>query len=115
MLVLSKRKGSASLDPCSGTHNKMRLLTHNTMRNNTKEANGKGFPLRITAVEVRVVENPDATNVGDDEVAFVRHILPTLEWSALVQVRISRLPMDTLCNLDPYLTERRPQNRLVLV
>ena len=64
----------------------MRLLTHNTLRNNTKEADGKGFPLKITAVEVKVVDNPDAGAVGKDEIAFVKHILPTLEWPALVQV-----------------------------
>jgi hypothetical protein len=64
----------------------MRLLTHNTMRNNTKEAEGRGFPLKITAVEVKVVENPDAAAVGEKEIQFVRHMLPILEWAALVQV-----------------------------
>ena len=64
----------------------MRLLTHNTLRNNTKDADGKGFPLKITAVEVKVVDNPDAGAVNDREVEFVKHILPTLEWTALVQV-----------------------------
>lgn len=65
----------------------MRLLTHNTLRNNTKDADGKGFPLKITAAEVKVIDNPDIGSVGDREVDFVKHILPTLEWSALVQVR----------------------------
>jgi hypothetical protein len=64
----------------------MRLLTHNTMRNNSKEANGKGFPLRITAIEVKVVDNPDAGEVGVREIDFVKRYLPTLEWSALVKV-----------------------------
>ena len=64
----------------------MRLLTHNTMRNNTKEADGKGYPLKITAVEVKVVDNPEAAADSDKEIAFVRHVLPTLEWRALVQV-----------------------------
>jgi hypothetical protein len=64
----------------------MRLLTHNTMRNNTKEAEGRGFPLKITAVEVKVVKNPDAAAVGEKEIQFVRHMLPILEWAALVQV-----------------------------
>ena len=63
----------------------MRLLTHNTMRNNTQDAKGQGYPLKITAVEVRVIDNPGG--VGEQEMAFVKHILPTLEWSALVQVR----------------------------
>lgn len=65
----------------------MRLLTHNTMRNNTKEADGKGYPLKITAVQVKVVDNPDAGAVGTRELEFVKHMLPTLDWSALVQVR----------------------------
>ena len=65
----------------------MRLLTHNTMRNNTKDAAGKGFPLRITAVEVKVVDNPEAGQVGDKELEFVKHVLSTLDWPALVQVR----------------------------
>jgi hypothetical protein len=64
----------------------MRLLTHNTMQNNSKEANGKGFPLRITAIEVKVIDNPDAGEVGTREIDFVKRFLPSLEWSALVQV-----------------------------
>jgi len=62
----------------------MRLLTHNTMRNNTLEAKGQGYPLKITAVEVQVLENPDG--VSDRNVNFVKHILPTIQWKALVQV-----------------------------
>lgn len=57
------------------------------MRNNTKEANGKGFPLKITAVEVKVVDNPDAAAVSEHDISFVKHIMPTLDWPALVQVR----------------------------
>jgi hypothetical protein len=57
------------------------------MRNNTKEADGKGFPLRITAVEVKVVDNPEAGAAGEREIQFVKHMLPTLDWPALVQVR----------------------------
>ena len=65
----------------------MRLLTHNTLRNNTKDAKGEGFPLKITATEVRV---DDASDVGEDaerEIAFVRGVLGMLDWPALVQVR----------------------------
>jgi hypothetical protein len=58
------------------------------MRNNSKDAEGKGFPLRISAVEVKVVDN-STSQVGKREVEFVRHMLPTLEWSALVQVRVT--------------------------
>ena len=73
----------------------MRLLTHNTMRNNSKDANGKGFPLIITAVEVKVMDNKSSHDgqqqqpklpTENREIAFVKHMLPTLEWSALVQV-----------------------------
>ena len=58
------------------------------MRNNTKEADGKGFPLKIIAVEVKVVDNPDAGAVGEREIDFVRRMLPSLDWLALVQVRL---------------------------
>ena len=56
------------------------------MRNNSKDADGKGFPLKITAVKVEVVDNPDAGAVGQQQVEFVQHLLPNLEWGALVQV-----------------------------
>ena len=61
------------------------------MRCSTEEAKGNGFPLKINAVEVTVVDNPDAAAVSDREIDFVRHILPTLDWPALVKVRISLL------------------------
>ncbi|CAJ1967200.1 unnamed protein product [Cylindrotheca closterium] len=76
------------------------------MRNNTKEADGKGFPLRITAVEVRVVDNPDATNVGQREIDFVKNMLPVLDWPALVQAA-SQLGIPTL---PPQLTEQLAQD-----
>lgn len=84
----------------------MRLLTHNTMKNNTKDADGKGFPLRITAVEVKVVDNPDATNVGQREIDFVKHTLPVLDWPALVQ-GAAQLGIPTL---PPQLTEQLAQD-----
>lgn len=65
----------------------MRLLTHNALKNNSSEAKGKGFPLRITASEVRV----DDDNQSMDEkqqVAFVKKVLVTIDWPALVQVSI---------------------------
>jgi multifunctional methyltransferase subunit TRM112 len=63
----------------------MRLLTHNSLRNNSKDANGKGYPLKITAIEVRV---DDSSEVGTDperEIAFVKGILGMLDWKILVQ------------------------------
>mmetsp|Transcript_68806 Transcript_68806/g.139972 ORF Transcript_68806/g.139972 Transcript_68806/m.139972 type:complete len:136 (+) Transcript_68806:72-479(+) len=74
----------------------MRLLTHNTMRNNSNEAKGKGFPLKITPVEVKVIDNPDAGASGQRDIDFVKKMLPVLEWPALVQAAsemgISSLP-----------------------
>jgi len=61
------------------------------MRCNTEEAKGKGFPLKINAVEVTVIDNPDAAAVSDREIDFVRNILPTLDWPALVKVGIPLL------------------------
>lgn len=63
----------------------MRLLTHNTLRNNSADAKGKGFPLRITVAEVKVDEN--AAPLDEQRAAFLRGIIPILEWPALVQVR----------------------------
>eukprot|EP01083_Nonionella_stella_P070645 189122_1 len=73
----------------------MRLLTHNTMRNNTEEAKGGGWPLKITAIEVRV---DDANDVGSDpknELSFVKGILGMLDWSTLVQ-GASQMGLNTL-------------------
>jgi multifunctional methyltransferase subunit TRM112 len=58
---------------------------HNTMRNNSADADGKGYPLKITAVEVRV---DNSSEVGTDparEIAFVKGILGMLDWKILVQ------------------------------
>ena len=63
----------------------MRLLTHNTLKNNSAEAKGKGFPLKITATEIRVDETQE--EVTEQQMAFVKNILSRLEWTALVQVR----------------------------
>ena len=79
----------------------MRLLTHNTLRNNTAEADGKGYPLKITATEVRV---DDAETVGTEpekEIAFVKGILGMLDWDILVQ-GASQMGLNTL---PPSLTE----------
>ena len=88
----------------------MRLLTHNTMRNNTAEAKGKGFPLRITAAEVKVIDNPDAGASGVRDINFVKKMLPILEWPALVQAAsemgISTLPTTLTTDLaesEPFL------------
>lgn len=73
----------------------MRLLTHNCLRNNSNEADGKGYPLKITAVEVRV---DDASEVGTDsarEVAFVKGVLGMIDWKILVQ-GASELGLKTL-------------------
>ena len=79
----------------------MRLLSHNAMRNNTEAAKGKGWPLRITAVEVRV---DDATEIGSDpvrEIAFVKGVVGMLDWPTLVQ-GASQVGLTTL---PPTLTD----------
>jgi len=63
----------------------MRLLTHNMMRNNSAAAEGKGYPLRITATEIRVDDDGEGADAGQ-QVALVKGVLDTLDWSALVQV-----------------------------
>jgi len=62
----------------------MRLLTHNTLRNNSAEAKGKGFPLRITATEIRVEENNE--EVTEQQLEFVKNMLSRIDWPALVKV-----------------------------
>ena len=55
------------------------------MRNNSEEANGKGYPLKITAVDVRV---DNVNEIGSDpqrEIAFVKGIMGMLDWKILVQ------------------------------
>jgi len=64
----------------------MRLLTHNTLRNNSNDAKGKGYPLHITALEIRV---DDSSEVGSDpnrEETFIKGILGVLDWAVLIQV-----------------------------
>jgi hypothetical protein len=55
------------------------------MKNNSADAKGKGFPLWITAAEVRVDDSSEP--ITDSQIAFVKGVLPTLEWAALVKVR----------------------------
>ena len=64
----------------------MRLLTHNMLRNNSAEAKGKGFPLKITATEIRVDDDGEGADT-ERQVALVKGVLDTLDWPALVQVR----------------------------
>ncbi|CAB9524887.1 Multifunctional methyltransferase subunit TRM112-like protein [Seminavis robusta] len=78
----------------------MRLLTHNTLRNNTADAKGKGFPLKITATEIRVEETAPTMEV-DRQVAFCKNMLSRLDWPALVQAsRDMGIP-----TLPPVLTD----------
>jgi hypothetical protein len=81
----------------------MRLLTHNTMKNNSADAKGKGFPLWITAAEVRVDDSSEPITEG--QIAFVKGVLPTLEWSALVKVRtilVVAMPLFTPFQCFPF-------------
>ena len=65
----------------------MRLLTHNSTRNNAKEANHEGYPLQIEVQKVQVHNHDNV--VSDKEIAFVQRLLTsgTIDWCALVQVR----------------------------
>jgi hypothetical protein len=86
----------------------MRLLTHNTLRNNAADAKGKGFPLKITAQDIRVDSISDdargGTVVRHQALAFVRSsVLNMLDWNALVQVSA----YVTLCL---YIYEARDEN-----
>lgn len=81
----------------------MRLLTHNTLRNNTSEAKGKGFPLKITASEIRVEESQEVT---ESQIAFVKNMLSRLDWPALVQA-CGEMGIPTL---PPVLTEDMVDN-----
>ena len=66
----------------------MRLLTHNSLKNNTAAAKGKGFPLKITVAEVRVDDQTSNSMDDEQKVKFVQGILPTLDWPALVSVSV---------------------------
>jgi multifunctional methyltransferase subunit TRM112 len=91
----------------------MRLLTHNTLRNNSGDAKGKGFPLEISsAVDVQVIDNPHVggSTVSDRDIDFVKRFIPTLDWPALVsgasQLGINTLPpklTDDLIDNDQFL------------
>ena len=78
----------------------MRLLTHNVLNNNSQKAKGNGYPLRlirVTSIRVDpttgdgvVVETvtSDNNNSNDNsKVEFVKGIIPTLHWPALLQVQ----------------------------
>eukprot|EP00591_Stephanopyxis_turris_P001325 CAMPEP_0195527604 /NCGR_PEP_ID=MMETSP0794_2-20130614/29408_1 /TAXON_ID=515487 /ORGANISM="Stephanopyxis turris, Strain CCMP 815" /LENGTH=125 /DNA_ID=CAMNT_0040658561 /DNA_START=165 /DNA_END=542 /DNA_ORIENTATION=+ len=58
------------------------------MRNNSAAAKGKGFPLKITATEIRVDEGAGEED-KEREISFVKGILGMLEWNALVQAASS--------------------------
>ncbi|CAM9829495.1 multifunctional methyltransferase subunit TRM112-like protein [Lampetra fluviatilis] len=72
----------------------MKLLTHNMLTSHVKGVT-KGFPLKITATEVKVMNvdfNPE----------FVARMIPKLEWPALCQAadsigHLNNLPLE----LDP--------------
>lgn len=86
----------------------MRLLTHNMLRNNSAEAKGKGFPLKITATEIRV----DSDESGDVEtqVALIKGVLDTLDWPTLVQAA-SEMGLSTL---PPQLTQEMANDTVFL-
>ena len=85
----------------------MRLVTHNTLRNNAADAKGGGYPLRITATQTVVDDSSD--NIGsfsDREIAFVKGILGILDWDTLLAASSSI----GLSTLPPALTEELAQD-----
>ena len=83
----------------------MRLLTHNTLRNNSESAKGKGFPLKITATEIRVDE-PSADADPAPQIQFCRGILGMLDWPSLVAAASDM----GLTTLPPMLTNELAEN-----
>lgn len=88
----------------------MRLLTHNTLRNNSEDAAGKGFPLKITAVEIRVDSPNEVGGDEEREIAFVKNILGMLDWSILVNAA-TEMGLNTL---PPVLSEELANDRSFL-
>mmetsp|Transcript_58762 Transcript_58762/g.174851 ORF Transcript_58762/g.174851 Transcript_58762/m.174851 type:complete len:80 (+) Transcript_58762:258-497(+) len=64
----------------------MRLLTHNTLRNNATASKGRGWPLEITATEIRVDDSGDVGEDAERESAFIKGVLGVIDWPTLVQV-----------------------------
>jgi multifunctional methyltransferase subunit TRM112 len=88
----------------------MRLLTHNTLRNNTETAKDDGFPLKITATEIRVDE-PSTDSDPATQILFCKGVLSMLEWPALVAAA-SDMGLSTL---PPVLTQELAENDDFLV
>ncbi len=65
----------------------MRLLTHNTLRNNAADAKGKGYPLKIIATDIRVDDHEEKIHNPGQEIAFMRGMLGMIDWPTLVSVR----------------------------
>lgn len=86
-------------------HQTMRLLTHNTLRNNSESAKGKGFPLKITATEIRV-DKPSLDADPEAQIQFCKGILGMLDWSALVTAA-AEMGLNTL---PPILTSELAEN-----
>jgi hypothetical protein len=92
----------------------MRLLTHNVLNNNSPNAKGNGYPLRLIQVtSVRIDPTSAASSSSDDadggdeqsKVEFIKGIVPTLHWPALVQVshlkcktKMQRLGVVSVCS-----------------
>ncbi|GAX25090.1 multifunctional methyltransferase subunit TRM112 [Fistulifera solaris] len=91
----------------------MRLLTHNSLKNNSAAAKGKGFPLKVTVAQIRVDEQDGIDDDDDDDtkIRFIQGILPNIDWPALVAAsQAMGIP-----TLPPTLTEDLAENRVFLV
>lgn len=85
----------------------MRLLTHNTLRNNSNDAKGKGYPLEINAVEIRVDDSSEVGSDPDREEKFVKGVLGMLDWSVLIQAA-AQMGLKNL--LPPVLTDEMAES-----
>ena len=74
--VLSIAKGP-EYSYCRKERTSMRLLAHNALRNNSAAAEGKGYPLKITATEIRVDDHDHdrakSSSSSSDDDASQRH------------------------------------------
>jgi multifunctional methyltransferase subunit TRM112 len=87
----------------------MRLLTHNSLKNNSAAAKGKGFPLKVTVAQIRVDEQDGIDD--DTKISFIKGVLPNLDWPALVAAsQAMGIP-----TLPPTLTDDLAENRVFLV
>ena len=88
----------------------MRILTHNTLRCNAKDV-VHGYPLQLNVESMEVRE----TEMNED---FIRHIIPTLNWTAVLvaaeAVGLQGLPLEPVPELLSDASFLQAVHRLLL-